>query len=204
MQSPEAFYDTITIVRELGPTLGGVSRLEVQRASYLSCLLALYRGRPLAEWGYRFARTEFGTPFASEINDALEFLVNSSQLVEQGVRFHLTRSSQQLLEHLRSLASLAERDEYLHAACGSALAVPPATFSEGLDNEPTVQSAFQRSAGGGLLQGPALQILYEHFDALSNILDEEVGDLLTPSVVWLTSIADRPVSERQAESGHEP
>lgn len=145
MQNPEAFYDTLTIVRELAPNLNGVSRLEVQRTAYLSCLLALLKGRPLAEWGYRFARTEFGTPFSAGINDAVEFLLSSGGLRNDGGRFQLGEHSRRLSESLRKLNTLMERDRFLHAACGSALAVPPSTFSEGVDNEPTVQSALLRS-----------------------------------------------------------
>jgi hypothetical protein len=198
MQNPEAFYDTLTIIRELGPSLNGVSRLEVQRIAYLSCLLALLKGRPLAEWGYRFARTEFGTPFSAGINDALEFLLSSGGLIiNDGGRFQLGEHSRRLSEGLRKLSTLTERDRFLHAACGSALAVPPSTFSEGVDNEPTVQSALLRSAGGGLLEGPALQLLYQHFHDLSRTVDVERSDLLTPSVVWLSYIADQPVSKRE-------
>jgi hypothetical protein len=89
MLNPEAFYDSLTIVRELAPSLGGVSRYEVQRTAYLSCLLALYRSRPLAEWGYRFARTDFGTPYAAGINDALEFFIKSNWLTEDLSRLHV-------------------------------------------------------------------------------------------------------------------
>lgn len=201
MQNPEAFYDTITIVRELAPSLGGVSRLEVQRAAYLSCLLALFKGRPLADWGYRFARTDFGTPFSAGINDAVEFLLGSGSLSNEDGKFALTSRSLQLELILKRLHNLAERDIFLHAACGSALAVPASTFSEGLDNEPTVQSAFHRSSGGGLLEGPALHLLYEHFDGLTKVLDARNSDLLTPSVVWLSYIANQPVSERQDGGG---
>jgi hypothetical protein len=201
MQNPEAFYDTIAIVRELAPNLGGVSRLEVQRAAYLSCLLALYKGKPLADWGYRFARTEFGTPFSAGINDALEFLLNSGGLTNERGRFVLTELSLQLEASLRRLSNLSERDIFLHAACGSALAVPPSTFSGGLDNEPTVLSAFNRSSGGGLLEGPALQLLYEHFAGLLKVTNADNSDLLTPSVIWLSYIADQPVSQRQREDG---
>jgi hypothetical protein len=199
MQNPEAFYDALLVLSELAPSLNGVSRLEVQRTAYLACLLALLRGRPLSEWGYRFARTEFGTPFAAGINDALEFLLSSGMVSYQGGRFYLGPHSGRLEHFLGGLASFSGRNEFLEAACGSVLAVPPAVFSEGLDNEPTVQSALHRAQGGGLLEGPAMQLLYEHFRGLAATIDVQRSDLLTPSMIWLSYVANQPISRLQSE-----
>lgn len=197
MLNPEAFYDTLTIVRELAHTLGGISRLEVQRTAFLSCLLALYRSRPLAEWGYRFARTEYGTPYSAEINDALDFFVGNGWLIDDETQLRLNLHRPTFDEPFTRLKNFSTRDQYLHAACGSALAVPRSIFSEGVDNEPTIQSALHRSKGGGLLEGPGLRLLYEHFEGLSTVLDSSGSDLITPSVVWLSYAADQPVSKKQ-------
>lgn len=196
MHSPEAFFDTLTIVGELEDPFGGVTRLEVQRGSYLACLLALYEGRPLADWGHRFARTDFGTPFSAGVNDALETLANAGHLDEDGGRYRLGGTGRHLRKTLFEMSYLTSRRRYLDAACGSALLVPPATLSEGLDNEPTVRRTLQREKGGGLLEGPALALLYEQFTTLTKVFECNSDDLLAPSVVWLSFIADQPVSSQ--------
>jgi hypothetical protein len=196
MHNPDAFFDTLAVIGELDVPLNGVSRLEVQRAAYLACLLALYDGHPLSDWGHRFARTEFGTPFSAGVNDALDTLADAGHLIEHKGRFSLSASGQVLLETLSGMASMIERRRFLTAACGSALIVPPATFSQSLDNEPTLRRALQRERGGGLLDGPALTLLYEQFEALARVVERRTDDLLTPSVVWLSYMADQPVTRQ--------
>lgn len=201
MHNPDAFFDALAIVSELGPALGSVGRLEIQRAAYLACLLAVYDGQPIAEWGYRFARTEFGTPFSAGINDALDTLTSAGHLSEFENRFSLTDAGKTLRDALFNMGSQSERRRFLSAACGSALIVPPATFSESLENEPTMRRALQRESGGGLLDGPALQLLYEQFAMLTEVVGtERGGDLLTSSVVWLSYMAKEPLSH-QGEIG---
>lgn len=196
MHNPEAFFDAAVIIRQLQNALQGVSGLEIQRAAYLACLLALYEGQPVADWGHRFARTEFGTPYSAGINDAVSTLLSSQRLIEKERRFYLTNSGADLIALLEAMRNFRERQKYLSAACASVLAVPPATFTDSLDNEPTVRRAFQREKGGGLLEGPALKLLYEQFEALTLALNRETADLLTPSVVWLTYTAEQGTEDK--------
>jgi hypothetical protein len=196
MHSPEAFFDTLAIIESVQAALNGISRLEIQRCGYLACLLALYEGRPLADWGHRFARTEFGTPYSAAINDALDNLVESRSLSMANQRFSLTPSGGEKLIVLSPLRNLAERKRFLDAACGTVLSVPAATFSESLDKEPTMRRALLRAKGGGLLDGAALELLYKQFELLNAALDNRSHDLLVPSILWLTYMSNQPVSHR--------
>jgi len=196
-QKPEAVFDTLAIVSELEVGLFGISRLELSRTAYLACLLALYRGRPLADWRYRFACTDFGTPFSADISEAINILHASGRLVDAGGRMRLTDSGKFLYSSLRASKYLAARADFLRAACTSVLIVPPSTLSQSLDREPTIVSALQHSAGHALLQGPALQLLYEDFAVLVTALKNSEPDLLTPSIAWLTALANQPVSRRE-------
>src|ERR1700730_11507 len=96
MHNSEAFYDCLSIVSQLEKPLSGVSRLDLQRLAFLACILSLYRGRPAADWGYRFARTQFGTPFSGEVSDGLEFLAAAGHITERDGRYSLTASGAQL------------------------------------------------------------------------------------------------------------
>ena len=201
MHSPEAVFDTLSIITELEPSFGRVTRLEVQRATYLACLLALYEGQPVADWGYRFARTEFGTPFSSSISDALDTLAEASLIEDANGSFQLSRRGKELTQSLGEMSNLSGRKRFLHAVCGSTIVVPAATLIESLDKEPTMHSALLRKGGAGLLDGPAIALLHEQFDALSQAVGVQ-GDLLTPAMIWLSYVAEQPVSrqDRGAES----
>lgn len=193
---PEAFFDCLQITSELGDSLGGVSRMDFQRLTYLSCLLSIYQAKPVADWGYKFANTGAGTPFSDEINDAVAFLARTSQIVECDGRFMLTESGKRMLETLRGFSSNDGRFACLNAACSSMLAVPLATITQGLDQEPTVMASHQRAHSTMLLEEPHLQLLHEHFNVLSQVIEPNKADLFSPSVLWLSYVSDTAVSER--------
>lgn len=197
MPNSDACFDVLVIVNELDFSLNRVSRLEIQRIAYLACLLALYEGHPVADWNYKFARTEFGTPFSAEINNALSYHVDNGNLIREDGWFNITDSGQEFLNILLSMSNLQERRPFLSAACGSLLLVPPGIFHESLDNEPTVRRALQRETGGALLEGTSLEFLYEQFNALATVVPKQNDDLLTPSVVWLNYMANSTVSRNE-------
>jgi hypothetical protein len=201
MHNPAAFLDTLSIVTVLGPALVGVSRLEVHRVSYLSCLLALYEGHPVGSWGYGYARTDFGTPYSPDLNDALDSLTSLGRLVLSERRYRTTETGEALLKTLSDMKHLRQRCRYVGAATGSASIVPPSLIADALDNEPTVQRAFVREKGGELLEGPALQLLHEQFVGLAAVLGKESENLLVPSVLWLSYNADAPLTVR-GDAGH--
>lgn len=196
VHNPEALFDVLTILGELSDSLGGMSRLETQRSSYLACLLALYDRVPIADWGYRFARTGFGTPYSADVNEGIDNLLAGGFARDDRSRLTLTGSGENLRDTLATLRSNMARAKYVMAACGSTLMVPAAIFSEGLESEPTVQRAFQRDRGGALLEGPALSLLYEQFEALALVAGPSEGELLSPSVIWLSYLAGTSVSKR--------
>lgn len=80
MANPEATYDSLFIVEHLEESLHGVTEGEVHLFGYLARLLALFRGAPAAEWGYRFTRTKWGAPFSRDIAEAMRDLDLSGRL----------------------------------------------------------------------------------------------------------------------------
>lgn len=194
--APEAYFDCLQIASELDEPLGGVSRMDFQRITFLSCLLSIYQAKPVADWGYRFANTGSGTPFSDEINDAVTGLLNVGQLIESDSRLRITESGQVMLQMMRGLDSIAGRAACLDAACASMLAVPRATMTEGLDQEPTVAASHLRSGATLLLEEPYVQMLYEHFDVLAKVIPPDPTDLFSPSVLWLAYMSKTRLSER--------
>ncbi len=201
---PEAFFDTLRIADVLDEPLGGVSRMEIQRISFLSCLLSIYQAKPVSDWGYRFANTGAGTPFSDQLNEAVGHLLSQASLAESGGRLRITDSGRATLSVLSNFASMAERPPCLEAACASMLAVPRSTMSDGLDQEPTIAASHLRSGATMLLEEPHLSMLHEHFSVLAQVIPPSQRDLLSPSVLWLSYMAQNKTSEQQTrEQGGE-
>lgn len=192
---PEAVYDCLVAVNELGKPFDGVSRLEIQRFAFLACILSVYKKNPASEWGYQFARTPFGTPFSRHINDAYDFLVSAGKaVVNDKMRMSLTSAGEQLVGQIGSLQECRRRYPFLKSAATSFLVVPPGTLMRGLENEPTTSASETRASGAMLLDGPALTLLYDVFSGLTAVFPNS-EDLLTPSVAWLTYSANEPLSD---------
>lgn len=196
MNNPAAFFDCLRIIQRLQRTMRGVSRRDIQRMGYLSCILALYEKKPAADWGYQFANTDYGKPFSHALQDATKSLHDSGRLTENDGRFSLSDSGTLIMGALQHLVSNRQRARYLDAACFSMLAVPQSTLSQGLEHEPTVASSQLKHNGAMLLNGPAFTVLYEQLKTLASVIPVDSGDdLVSPSVLWLSFSAGSPVSQ---------
>ena len=71
MVNTDAFFDTLVLIDRISQRIGTVVGPEVHLFAYLACLLAVYRGWPSADWGYRFACTDNG---ALEIMESCKIL----------------------------------------------------------------------------------------------------------------------------------
>ena len=153
--------------------------------AYLACLLSLYRGQPVADWGYGFAGTRDGSPFSPELESAVRALsaIGYLHLTDDGV--DITATGREELLALQQLSQNRDRVSYLEPACSSGLAMPVGVIHHALAQEPTLRPATRLAAARPLLDGPYLPRLYEQFAALGRTVGVEHQDLLIPATVWL-------------------
>lgn len=187
--NPEAHFDCLHIAAELDAPLGGVTRLEIQRIAFLSCLLSIYTAHPVSDWGYKFANTGTGLPFSNHLVGAGDFLIATAALRDNGDRLQITSHGKNLLARLSQLQSMAPRIPCVNAAAASLLAVPNSVMADGLQQEPTTVASQLRDSPTMLLDAPHLQTLHNHFDALAAVIPRGNKDLLSPAVLWLSYMA---------------
>lgn len=200
--NPEAHFDCLLIASELDRPLGGVTRLEMQRVAFLSCLLSIYTKQAASDWGYRFANTGTGLPFSGHLVSATDYLVATSLLSEAQGRLRPTPRGSQMLAGLAALQLMAPRVPCINAAAASLLAVPGSVMAEGLQQEPTTVASRLRDSPTMLLDEPHLRTLHDHFAALAAVIPPGQHDLLSPSVLWLTYMAH--VNEAKEDGGDDP
>ncbi|HAM21606.1 MAG TPA: hypothetical protein DCQ04_04900 [Actinobacteria bacterium] len=186
MSNHDAYFDALSICDRLQPILGQVATSEVHLIAYLSCLLALYRGRAVGNWGYKFAVTKEGYPYSPDVQAAVDTLLHQGVLVADADSFLMvTRSGTEELALLRSLGAFRERDEYINGACGSTLALPTGTIRDAVAHAPDVRGALRMGQTRLLLTQSGQNLLYDQFAALSQAVGIDVADLMVPAVVWL-------------------
>jgi hypothetical protein len=189
MTNPDAAFDILYMVTRLQDQLGNVADAELHLFGYLSCLLSLYRGNPIADWGYGFAGTRNGSPFSSDLQDAIRNLDLNGCVVRQNDHLRITPRGTNELEVLMDLDQNKRRLEYLEGASSSLLALPVGMIREAILFEPTLRPAGRLDTARLLLTGVALELLYEQFELLTQAVGSANTDLLVPSTVWLTYLS---------------
>jgi len=190
MISPFACFDCLFISQGVQNALGNFAPTELHLFAYLGCLLSLYKHRPVAEWGYSFYGTKMGAPFSPEIDQALPELKLAGLFADHGDYLQITERGSEEYYLLRGLSQNSDRETYLEGACSSILALPIGLIHEALSREPEIEHATKINSTRLLLtDGPGLQVLYEHFTALSTAITVDISDLMLPSVVWLTYLS---------------
>lgn len=185
MVNPYAAFDSLYILAALGTNVKRPVIAEIHVFAYLGCLLSLYRGQPVADWGYGFAGTRDGSPFSPEIDEAIRALTAAGYLHSSEGDIAITESGRAELSTLQEFFQNRERISYLEPACSSTLTMPVGMIRHALTQEPTLKPTSRLATTRALLDGPYLPRLYDQFAALGRTVGVEHRDLLIPATVWL-------------------
>jgi hypothetical protein len=184
-----------------------VTIAELHILCYVACLLALYRRRPTADWGYRFIRSPWGAPFSAELDVAVRSLCAGGLLTARNDIVTTTAEGREFVELLDAGEEHGWRTPFLEGACGSVLAIPIGSVRAALRQEPSLKRSAVHHEPRMLLGEAEDAALYEQFDAVGQVIGTEVADLMVPSVVWLTYLAElqtraqlTPTSEASIEN----
>lgn len=190
MLNPYASFDCLSVATRLERWTGSVTEGELHLFSYLACLLSLYRMRPVTDWGYQYVGTKLGAPYGPAIGEAIKDLIAAGLIDATDQVFRITSNGRQEYETLRTLVRNSQRDAYLEGACSSVLALPIGLVREAILQEPELSRSRRMPITRTLLEdGPGLNSLYEHFSTLSTYLGVDTDDLMVPSAIWLTYLA---------------
>lgn len=186
---PDAYYDALAISAKLAASFESVAPSEIHLFAYLSCLLSLYSGKTVSDWGYGFVATENGSPYSPEVDDALRFLVREGYFYESNGYLSLINEGLQDYTELGELLRNQEREPFLSGSCASVLAMPIGVIRQAIstDHDMTVAPAF--GVTRGLLTDSSVEDLHDAFALLSEQIGVGVNDLMVPAVVWLNYLS---------------
>jgi hypothetical protein len=185
MINPAAYFDVLSLGERIGRVIEGFSRQEAHLLGYAACLLSLYEGSPVADWGYEFVATGYGLPFSEEMNASIEIALSLQHVRVEGSLLVLTDDGLVEAANLRSLQANKARDRYLEGAADCLLVFNPGNVREAFNYDPTISFLRSGNRTEWLLTAPVVERLYANFQQLRLALDYDPRDLSVPMVGWL-------------------
>lgn len=188
MPDSRAAFDVLQILKYLKGRFGAISEAEVHLYSYLSCLIGIFGGEPVSEWGYEFASTENGSPFSEGISAAITLMRSTGHVESAGGLLSLSDQGEYFYLGVKGLSQYARRQLFIVAATNSALAMPSGQIRMAIMEEPSLRSARITQGSEMLVSDASLDALHAQFRVLSEALGH-VSDFFVPAVVWLTFLS---------------
>jgi hypothetical protein len=186
--SSAAYSDVVLLLGELPASLKPVSIAELHLYLYLANLLALARGMPLADWGYRFAITSDGFPHAEVLDHVIASLRAASVIeVKAGYVSASQPRFRDEFEFLMSLVQSSRRREWLRTTALCVLNLPKGVIRGAINNSPGFFVHFQQGRVASLLDDADRIDLYDEFALIQGVLGEAAEDHLQPAIVWLSA-----------------
>lgn len=91
------------------------------------------------------------------------------------------------IDSLLTLGSWADRRQWLRAATQCALALPVGSIRHAIGQTPGLGASVRLGQRRLLLQADDIDLLYEEYGIVSSVLGDDVKDLLSPAVIWLSA-----------------
>jgi hypothetical protein len=185
MSTPAAYFDILSIGERMCDLVEGFSRPELHLLSYASCLLSLYKGQPVAEWGYEFISAENGLPFSQDIDSAIDFSLDLGHVYPKGALMLLSSEGAAELAELRQLEGNKAREQYLAGAGDCLLVFNPGNVREAFNYDPSIRYLKAGQHTDWVLTAPVVERFYTNFNQLRKALAYDAEDLSVPLVSWL-------------------
>ncbi len=183
----EAYFDCLSVAVAVPISVAPVSTRELHILGYLACLLAVFEGEPIADWGYHFALTSRGYPHSAAFETARATLAECGYITQVEPEMFVSAERGKVeLETLRQLSFLSRRQRWLNAAADCALALPMGSIRYAL----TARDDLRASEGSGqprdLITAAYLDRVHDERVIIEKALGGESADLMAPAVAWLS------------------
>lgn len=185
MPNSTAIFDTLYIVHKTECQYESLSLMEVNFLCYFGCLLALYKGNPVSNWGYSFMRNKQGAPVSAELAESCSLLIGKGQLEKNEVCYHITGAGKTRLSFMMGLEMFKSRQEYLQAACDCLLTGTIAELLNTLSGDAVItESLVHTMKYLNREDNSAVSRLHQQFGIVRQAIGER-KNLYVPALSWL-------------------
>ncbi len=186
-----AVYDVLLIAEHLEKYNNDFNISEINLFSYFACLLSLYNGERVSNWGYSFIKNKIGVPISAELQSAIHQEIKCGHLISKMEGYYnLSSKGKTFLDKINIMPRYKERSIVIENACSSLLVNPIGNIRTLLNSDPIISST-KESSLRELLDEHAgtTELLYKQFRILKDAFDCELrNDLFIVAVTWLKCI----------------
>ncbi|SFH01620.1 hypothetical protein SAMN05518865_13024 [Duganella sp. CF458] len=185
----EAYNDVLIIVGDAPKSALPVSTTELHLFAYLACVLSLFQGNPIGDWGYSFGLSQDGFPFSADLEFSKQTLINNG-FIDANDFGSLTPIYPEIraeIDFLQGMSMTSTRRKWLQAATQCSLALPLGSIRYAMSKTPGIRSAQMLKQRRQLLDSHEIAFYYEEYKIVESVLGEVSEDLLSPAVLWLSA-----------------
>lgn len=186
---PEPYFDAAYLMHEVKASLLPFSAIESHLHAYLACIIALWRGNAVGDWGYSFALTTEGFPFSPDFEQARTQLIKRDcvSLDDDGDMIPNQEVLSKELSMLFTETRWQDRGLFVSAAADCALMLPGGSIRYAIGKTPGFGSAFELGQNSPLLTDFDTENIYKEYGIIASALEGGEIDLLSPAVIWLSA-----------------
>jgi hypothetical protein len=178
----QAYFDTLAIANKLDAQLeGGFKQEEIHLFSYFSSILFLFKGKPLADWGYQYQIDSRGYPFALQVAEAIERDVQNVLFEPKDEYLVVLARGADQFNKLRLLTLFREREEVIDAACTTGIVLPYSSALRALLSEPEIEKRRKLQDTSWLDQTE----IYPKFLEISKAVGISSENLVISAATWI-------------------
>lgn len=154
---------------------------------YLAELLSIYDGCNTQKWGYGFARNKYGAPVSTEIIEEVDFLLAKGYLSKDNSGYYRISDTASLYSILSLSKSsvLGWKAKYIEAVFDSLLTKPFPKVVNAVQKEPGISFLESINRTNILLESSLVDVLYEDFGLLQEMIGDSQIDLVVPASLWI-------------------
>ena len=185
MPKASAIFDTLYIIKQTKMQCSGLSVSELNFLSYFACLLSLYHGHPVSDWGYDFLSSELGAPISADIFDSCQMLNNKGELIKQEIVFNITLQGENRLNFFLGLEEFKSRTLYIDAACNCLLIDSILNVQSTISRDAIItESSVHKLKYLNNADNSAISMLYQQFGVIKKAIGNRTN-LFIPATSWL-------------------
>jgi len=187
--APEAYFDALVILCDAPSSAAPMSVIEMHLFSYLGCILALFQGKSIGEWGYSYSITSEGFPFSPELEDARKAILNRGliNINNDGLLSSIQPQLNLELEVLLKVKDWGQRRLWMKSSTECALVFPLGSIRYAISQTPGMLTANKLRQRSKLLENHDITKLYDEYGIVSQVLGTDNNDVLAPAVIWLSA-----------------